>query len=94
MSDFLKKPPTDFIDVYLFQLREPQILKRSMWVQYVRSKMLIFLGAGVLYNNFETPGAVVPWTNVTKSELVLWLVELYKLSRPTLFFIPLGSDLK
>ena len=29
-----------------------------------------------------------------KSELALWLDELYKLSRSTLFFIPLGSDLK
>ena len=47
MNDFFKKPPTDFFDVYLFQLREPQILKRSMWVHYVRSKMLNFLGGGV-----------------------------------------------
>ena len=30
----------------------------------------------------------------SQSELALWLVELYKLSRPTLFFIPLKSDLK
>ena len=30
----------------------------------------------------------------SQSELALWLVELYKLSGPTLFFIPLGSDLK
>ena len=41
--------PTDFFDIYLFQLREPQILKRSMWVQYARSKMLNFLGGGVSF---------------------------------------------
>ena len=47
MSDLKKMLPTDFFDIYLFQLREPQILKRSMWVQYARSKMLNFLGGGV-----------------------------------------------
>ena len=35
-----------------------------------------------------------PWTIVPQSELALRLVELYKLSKPTLFFIPLKSDLK
>ena len=32
--------------------------------------------------------------HLSQSELALWLVELYKLSRPTLFFIPLKSDLR
>ena len=48
MSDFKKKLPTDFFNFHLFQLREPQILKRSMWLQCVRSKMLDFLGGGVI----------------------------------------------
>ena len=43
-----KKLPTDFFDFYVFQLREPQILKRSMWLQCVWSKMLDFLGGGVI----------------------------------------------
>ena len=51
MSDLKKMLPTDFFDIYLFQLREPQILKRSMWVQYARSKMLNFLGGGVTWSH-------------------------------------------
>ena len=36
-----------------------------------------------------SPGTAVPWTIILQSELVLWLVEFYKLSSPTLLFITL-----